>query len=79
MNKGTYKATSDCSFINLSLIFTIFCILAKNDIGDMSYDIGCHGIHLGGKLCVTIVTKLDILLNWLWEAEYRVYDTPLEN
>ena len=31
----------------------------------MSHDLGCHGHHFGGKLCVTIVAKIGILLDWL--------------
>ena len=43
---------------NLSLIFTLFGILVNNDTLDMSRDFGCHGNNLGGKLCVTIFTKI---------------------
>ena len=69
------KATSDCIFINLSPILTIFHILTKNDIVDMSHDIGCHGNQFDGKLYVTIVTKVGIILNWLPWAEYSVSTT----
>ena len=47
------NTTSDCSFVNLSPIFT-FSILVNNDIVDMSHGIGCNGTHFSGKLCVTI-------------------------
>ena len=60
--------------VNLSQIFTIFCILAQNDIVYMSHGFGCHGYHFSVKLCVTIVTKIDIcIINWLLRAEYRLY------
>ena len=36
MNKGT----CDCSFINLSPIFSIFRTVVDNDIVDMSHDYG---------------------------------------
>ena len=55
------KATSDYNFINLSSIFTIFRILASNDIDDMAHAFGCHENQFGGKLS-TIVTKIGILL-----------------
>ena len=57
------EATYDCSFANLSPIFTIFGIQVSNDIVDRSHDFGCHGNHFGGRICVTIVTKMGILLN----------------
>ena len=46
------------SFISLNPIFTMLSIRVNNDIVDMPYDFGCHGNHFGGKLCVTIVTKI---------------------
>ena len=57
------EATYDCSFANSSPIVTIFGILVNNDIVDRPHDFGCHGNHSGGKICVTIVTKIGILLN----------------
>ena len=39
------KATSDCSFVNLGLIFTTL------GIGVMAHAFGCHGNHFGRKLC----------------------------
>ena len=50
-------------FANSSPIFTIFGILINNDTVDRSRDFGCHGHHFGGEICVTIVTKMCILLN----------------
>ena len=72
LNKETY----DCSFANSSPIFTIFgiCILVNSDIVDRSHDFGWHGNHFGGEICVTIVTNVGILLNWLTQAEYKVYN-----
>ena len=69
------KATYGCSFVNLRQIFTIFEILVNNDIVGRSHYFGCHGNHFGRKFCVTIVTKISILLNWLVHGEYRVYTT----
>ena len=69
------KAIYNCRFANLSQIFTIFGILVNNDIVYRSHDLGCYGTHFGGEICVTIVTKIGILLNWLAQAEYRVYNT----
>ena len=57
------------SFANSSPIFTIFRTLVNNDIVDRSHDFGCHQNH-----CVTIGTKMGILLNWLAQAEYKVYN-----
>ena len=57
------KATYDRSFVNSSPIFTILGILVNNDIVDRSRDFGCHGNQFGGKMCVTMVTKMGILLN----------------
>ena len=42
---------------------TLFGILVNTDIVDSSRDFGCHGNHFGVKICVTIVTKMGILLN----------------
>ena len=70
------KATSDCTFVNLSPIFTIFHILANNDIVDISHDLSCHGNLLAGNY-VTIVTKIGILLNWLLRAQYMVHTTTM--
>ena len=69
------KAISDCSFANLSSNFTIFRILASNDTVDMSHDIACHGNHFDRKLCITMVTKLGIILNCQLWAECKVYIT----
>ena len=54
------KATSGCSFVNLRLIYTIFCILVNNDIVAMSHQCGCHVNHFGGK-DVTIVNNIGII------------------
>ena len=69
------KAIYNCSFANLSSIFSIFGILVNNGIVDKSNDFRFHGNHFGGKICVTIVTKMCILLNLISQAEYRVYNT----
>ena len=50
-------------FSNLSPMFTIFGIPVNNDIVVRSHDFGCHGTHFGMKICVTIVTKMGILLH----------------
>ena len=72
-NKNIIKYCN--SFVNSSSNFTIFGILVNNDNIDRSHDVGCHGKYFGGKICVTIVTKMGILLNWLAQAEYRVCNT----
>ena len=66
------NATSDCSFFNLRPIFAMLGILASNDLVDISHDFGCYGNHFGGTLCVTIVTKIRIFINWLSKAQSRV-------
>ena len=73
--KFVNKATYDCIFANSSPIFTTFGILVNNDIVDRSHDLGYHGNHFGRKICVAIVTKMGIFLNWLVQGEYRVYKT----
>ena len=67
--------TCDCNFVNLSSIFTIFSILVNNDIVDMPHDFGSYGNYFVRKLCVTIPTKIGVLLNWLMQGEYRVHTT----
>ena len=57
------KAIYNCSFANLSPIFILFGILVNKDIVDRSHDFGCSGNHFGRKVCVTIVTKMVLLLN----------------
>ena len=59
LNIAIYNYT----FVNLSPISTVFGILVNTDIVDRTHDFGCHGIHFGGKICFTIVTKMGILLN----------------
>ena len=71
LNRAIYNSC----FANLSPIFTIFVILVNDDTVDRSYDYGSHGNYFGEKICVTIVTKMGILLHWLAQAEYRVYNT----
>ena len=56
------KAIYNCRFANLCPIFTIFGILVNNDIIGRSNDFGCHGNHFGGKICVTIITKMGIYI-----------------
>ena len=68
------KATYDCSFANSSSMFTIFGILVNNAIADRSDDFSCHGNHICRNVCVTIVTKMVILLSWLGQEEYKVYE-----
>ena len=68
------KATYDGSFANSSPIFTTFGILVNNDV-DRSHDCGCHRHHFGRKICVTIITKMGIILNWLAKTEYTVCHT----
>ena len=51
------KETSDC-FVNLSVILIIFRILVNYDRVHLLHHFGCHGIHFGGNVCVTIDTKL---------------------
>ena len=47
-------------------------ITANTNIVDMSHDFGCYGNNFGRNVCVTMVIKIGILLNWLSGAEYRV-------
>ena len=62
------KTTSDFSFVNLSPIFTWYT--GQHYTVDMPHDFSCYGNHFGWKLCVTIVTKIGVFLNWLSGVEY---------
>ena len=53
-------------FVNLNPIVT-FGVLV-NDTFETSHDFSYHGNHFDGKLCVTILTKISMLLNWLVHA-----------
>ena len=57
------KAIYDCIFANSCPIFTIFGFLVNNVIIDRLHEFSCHGNHFGGTICVTIVTKMGIILN----------------
>ena len=59
VNKRTYNG----SFANSSPILTMFGIRVHNDFVDRSHDFGCYGNYFGRTICVTIVTKMGILLH----------------
>ena len=65
-------ATCDCGFVNLNPIVTTLHIIWQTMIQSTSHTIFFAMQNFARKVCVSIVTKICVLLNWLVQSKYRV-------